>query len=434
MTTYGGFSLLSSAVCMLLLCQGSLGQLPFGQGRQPRQQAERREWRLERLEAVEPSRRKITTCRKNPQMAAAGEFPLSWSNSFNSPDTTIEPRGLVLPYYSNAPRLVYVIQGRGIGGLVYPGCPFQPSQSREQGREQESRDQHQKIQRFREGDVIAIPAGVASWSYNDGDSPIVAVTVTDTRNFANQLDQRLRRFELAGSQQRRESYEGESAGGEASSAGNVFRGLDEEVIAEAFGINRETASKLQGLDDRRGNIVRRSYEQQEEEEEERKRRDTNGLEEALCNIKHRENIRKQASADLEGSPASTNSHYALHWNINAHSILYVTRGRARLQISENQGEEFRQRGAAGQIVVIPQNFVVTAQAGNEGFEWVSFKTEDNALVSPLVGKASVFRGIPANVIASSCRVSNEETKRIKYGRGEEFLVFRPRAQTGRSTA
>ncbi|CAA7398872.1 unnamed protein product [Spirodela intermedia] len=419
--TYGGFSLLSSAVCVLLLCQGSLGQLPFGQGRQPRQQAERRKWRLERLEAVEPSRRD----QNEEQFHLAG----SWSNSFNSPDTTIEPMGLVLPYYSNAPRLVYVIQGRGIGGLVYPGCPFQPSQSREQGREQESRDRHQKIQRF------------PSWSYNDGDSPIVAVTVADTRNFANQLDQRLRRFEQAGSQQRRESYEGESAVGEASSAGNVFRGLDEEVIAEAFGINRETASKLQGLDDRRGNIVRvegglrlvspeRGYEQQEEEEEEKEeRRDTNGLEEALCNIKHRENIRKPASADVYSEQAGRIT------SLNSQKLSILRFLRLSLEDLREPGqEEFRQRGAAGQIVVIPQNFVVTAQAGNEGFEWVSFKTEDNALVSPLVGKASVFRGIPANVIASSCRVSNEETKRIKYGRGEEFLVFRPRAQTGRSTA
>lgn len=202
----------------------------------------------------------------------------------------------------------------------------------------------------------------------------------------------------------------------------------------------------------------RSYERQEEEEE---RRGTNGLEETLCNIRHRENIRNPARADVyseqagritslnsqklpilrflrlsvEGGFLKQNSHYAPHWNINAHSILYVTRGRARLQTSDNQGRKiFDSEVRRGQILVIPQNFIVAAKAGNEGFEWVSFKTEDNALVSPLVGKASVFRGIPADVIANSYRLSNEEAKRIKYGRGEEFLVFRPRAQTGRSAA
>lgn len=205
--------------------------------------------------------------------------------------------------------------------------------------------------------------------------------------------------------------------------------------------------------------------QQEEEEEEERRqrtRGTNGLEEAVCNLRNRENIRNPARADVysreagsitslnsqklpilrflrlsvEGGFLKQNAHYAPHWNINAHSILYVTRGRARLQISGNQGREasFDREVRRGQIVVIPQNFVVAAQAGSEGFEWVSFKTEDFPLVSPLAGKASVFRGLPEGVIANSYRLSDEEARRVKHGRGEEFLVFRPRAQGGRVAA
>jgi mannose-6-phosphate isomerase-like protein (cupin superfamily) len=81
-------------------------------------------------------------------------------------------------------------------GAVLPGCPetyqsFRQSETRIAEVEEFSRrfaDKHQKIHRFRHGDVIAVPAGVVTWFYNDGDSPLVAVTVHDVSNDANQLD------------------------------------------------------------------------------------------------------------------------------------------------------------------------------------------------------------------------------------------------------
>lgn len=80
----------------------------------------------------------------------------------------------------------------------------------------------------------------------------------------------------------------------------------------------------------------------------------------------------------------------------------------------------------GQMVVIPQNFAVAARALSENFEWVSFKTNDYAMVSPLAGKASVFRALPEAVIQNSYKVSREEARRIKYNRAEEFLILQPR--------
>lgn len=91
--------------------------------------------------------------------------------------------------------------GRGITATIFPGCPetFQSFQQqyelqREEGGSQRQlfRDEHQKVHRFREGDVIALPAGVVNWCYNDGDTPVIAITVFDTSNSANQLDPRRR--------------------------------------------------------------------------------------------------------------------------------------------------------------------------------------------------------------------------------------------------
>ena len=80
--------------------------------------------------------------------------------------------------------------GRGIHGAVIPGCPetFESAglgQSQGQGQGQEK---HQKVREIRQGDIVAVPAGVAQWLYNNGDSPLVVVSFVDVGNKANQLD------------------------------------------------------------------------------------------------------------------------------------------------------------------------------------------------------------------------------------------------------
>lgn len=95
-------------------------------------------------------------------------------------------------------------------GLTYPGCAetyesetsqdlsrrrsSQMGQLQGGGDQQRSRraDQHQKVHRIRRGDIVAIPAGVAHWCYNDGNEELVAFTVMDLSNHANQLDRRFR--------------------------------------------------------------------------------------------------------------------------------------------------------------------------------------------------------------------------------------------------
>lgn len=86
-------------------------------------------------------------------------------------------------------------KGHGIFGTMVAGCPetFQSGQQSQEGRRPESfRDQHQKVRHFRQGDIVALPAGVAHWFYNDGSNQLVMVVLHDTSNNANQLDQNLR--------------------------------------------------------------------------------------------------------------------------------------------------------------------------------------------------------------------------------------------------
>ena len=74
-----------------------------------------------------------------------------------------------------------------------------------------------------------------------------------------------------------------------------------------------------------------------------------------------------------------NAIYTPHWNVNAHSVMYVLRGRARVQVVNHMGQKsFDGEVKQGQILTVPQNHAVVKQASSDGFEWVSFKTNDNA--------------------------------------------------------
>ena len=106
--------------------------------------------------------------------------------------------------------------------------------------------------------------------------------------------------------------------------------------------------------------------------------------------------------------------YAPHWNRNAHSVIYVLRGRAQVQVVDDFGQtvfddELRQE----QILTVPQNFAVVKRASSEGFEWVAFKTNDKAQISLLAGRTSVLRAIPADVLANAFQLRQEDVSELK---------------------
>ncbi|XP_050218012.1 legumin B-like [Mercurialis annua] len=487
--------LLSLGLCVLVLLHSSVAQIeqvtsrPSGQEKSQRQQRwQRDECQLNRINAVEPSRRFQSEAglteiwdENDQQFQCVGVVAMRH---------TIQQKGLLLPQYVNGPKLIYVVRGRGIQGAVIPGCPetYQsPSQSQfTAGAAHESqRDQHQKVRQIREGDVIALPAGVAQWIYNNGRSPLVLVQIIDTSNPANQLDQNHRDFFLAGNPQREvQSQRGErslrsqrergpgSRGSQTDRSGNVFRGIDERMIAEAFNINTDLARKMRGENDNRGIIVsvvddlemlipRRSQEEERQEQEAEAQRQlershggrtrTNGVEETFCTARLRHNINNPSESDIfnprGGRVKNINSHdlpilrslrlsiqkavlysnaiMTPHWNINAHSIRYFTRGSGRVQIvNENGNSVFDGQVKRDQMLTVPQNFVVITKANSEGLEWVSFKTNDRAKISQLAGRVSAIRSMPEEVLANAFQVSIDDARRLKDNR-QEITVLSP---------
>ncbi|CAN0904688.1 Legumin B [Linum grandiflorum] len=380
-----------------------------------------------------------------------------------------------------------VEERRGYHGAAIPGCAETyesgeaESGSSRQDPRQGFRDLHQKVRQIREGDVIALPAGVADWFYNDAQTPLVLVQLLDTSNPANQLDQNFRKFFLAGNPQQQiqgqrgqQQMEGQRAStrrGTGSSrlqegrSGNIFQGFDEQFIAESFNVDTDLARRIKNENDNRGIIVRVEESLQflspEFSQEERQGRGSssrysvNGVDETFCSAKLKQNLNDPSRADLynprAGRVTTVNSHnlpilralrlsaqkvhlyrnaiMAPHWNINAHSVCYFTRGNGRVQIVDEEGKSvFDGEVGQGQVLTAPQNFAVIKKAGGEGLEWVSFKTHDMAKINQVAGRVSSMRGFPEEVIANSFQVSREDARKLKYNR-DEVTLFSPASQS-----
>ncbi|XVF28599.1 hypothetical protein REPUB_Repub15cG0043700 [Reevesia pubescens] len=636
-------NLFSLSLCFLVLfsccCSAQLWQISSGSQPQQRQRRFQTECQIQNLTAVEPKHRVKSEAgvtelwdQNEEQFQCAGVAALRHK---------IQRRGLLLPNFKNAPQLIYVVQGRGIQGAVFAGCPetYQSGsqQSQSQGdRQQGSNDRHQKIRQIKEGDVIALPAGVAHWIYNNGETRLVLVSLIDVANVANQLDLNFRNFFLAGnpqeelvrggqsqsqsqsrdrSQSRGRSHRGQrqEQEQEGNNGNNILNGFDTQLLEMVLSIDSRLVRKLQGQNDNRGAIVeardfdvaspqeeeegqrqqgseeeeeeeqeqgqeqergqrrergrqgrkggseeeeeeeqeqgqeqergqrreqgrqgrkggseeeeeeeqeqgqeqergqrrergrqgrkggseeeqeqgqgqeqergqrrergrqgRKGGSEEEEEEEEQEqgqgqeqergqRRERgrqgrkggrgrwNGLEETFCTMRLKQQINKPSLADIfnprGGRITTVNSYnlpilqflqlsaekgvlyrnalYAPHWNVNAHSIVYITRGNGRIQIVRENGDTvFDDQVEEGRMIVVPQNFAVLKKAGNQGLEWIAFKTNANAKINPIAGRASALRAMPQDVLVNSYRISREDARRLKENR-QEMSVFSP---------
>ncbi|TVU18367.1 hypothetical protein EJB05_34458, partial [Eragrostis curvula] len=362
----------------------------------------------------------------NEQLRCAGVYPIR---------VVIDPRGLLLPRYTNVHALMYILQGRGVVGFSFPGCPSDSTSTYQQCGG--FRDDHnQQMHRFGEGDVVAMPAGAQRWMYNDGDQTVVAVYVFDISNSFNQLQPWPRKFMLAGSFQKDQDHYSET----------IFKGFSVEMLSETLGVSADVARKLQNQNDGRGEIVRVEHGLQLASCRPRRHASAQDEhvsfdDESVCTMEVAHNIenpdlinfyspgvgritrlnnQKLPILNLIHMSATRvdlyqNASLSPFWNLNAHSVMYAIQGRARVQVVNNNGTcVFDGALRAGQLLVIPQNFVVAEKAEDEGFQYISFKTNPNSLVSHIARmKNSVFGTMPDQVIASSYGISREEATEMK---------------------
>lgn len=356
-------------------------------------------------------------------------------------------------------------------------------QERGRGRsEEEERSRHeqqcardessQKVRRVQRGDVVAVFAGAAFWWYNDGDKPLRLVAIADTSNYQNQLDRRHRQFYLAGSPATRERRERLGEGRKLG--GNMLAGFDPNTLAEAWGVERETVRRIQENNQGRGLIVRVNEPRRQRrgrenspisfwesnvitgggEEEEREGFNPSALQQLFCNMRLRHNADNREDADVfirDGGRLNTVNRFKLnalsHINLAAergvlhpramfapswltsHAVMYVTRGDARVQVVDNRGRRvFDGSIREGEFIVIPQFYSVVKRAGDQGFDWITFTTSHSPIRSSFVGKDSVLKSMPQEVVMAAYNISCGEAQDLRWNREHEFFILPPRRQ------
>ncbi|KAJ9543528.1 hypothetical protein OSB04_023235 [Centaurea solstitialis] len=368
----------------------------------------------------------------------------------------IQPGGLLLPSYVNTPLLSFTEQGKGVLGVVLPGCPetYESSSQQQQQQQQFSdpsqrrgsriQDRHQKVHNLNQGDVAAIPAGAAHWIYNDGNTELVVVVFFDTQNNANQLDDNHRRFYLAGNPQAqgqqqpgqlpKQQQQGQSQQRHQyqdqpfRNSGNIFNGFDVEFLQEAFNVDRETAEKLQGQRDQRVT----SLKLKENIDNPSHVDFTNPQAGRISNLNNfKFPILRHLQLSVARGELHRNAIQSPQYMLNAHNLVYVTHGSLRVQIVNNQGESvFNDQLRKGQVVVIPQNFAVIKRANEEGARWISFRTNDNAITENLSGRVSAIRSLPVDVVANAYQISIEDAEKLKYNQ-QQTALFSPSSSRGK---
>ncbi|KAH6805052.1 hypothetical protein C2S51_029883 [Perilla frutescens var. frutescens] len=380
---------------------------------------------------------------------------------------TLRPNALSLPNYHPNPRLVYIERGEGFIGVIFPGCAEtyhsgeQASFESREGQQKQggsARDSHQQIHRIRRGDIVVLPPGSVHWCHNDGSEDLVAVSINDLNHQSNQLDQKFRAFYLAG---------GVPAGQGKQEAGmetfhNIFQAFDAELMAEAFNVSPDIIRRMQATEEERGlSVMAREsmrYIRPEEVKEYSSRRPSeqyNGLEESFCSMKILSNLDNTREADVYSRQAGKLNVVDMHklpilrfidmsaekgtlfpnamlspdWAMQGHTIVYVTKGNAKVQVVDHKGQSLmNDKVQQGEMFVVPQFYTSTAQAGNEGFEWVSFKTSGLPMRNQVAGYTSALRAMPLQVLTNAYQMSPNEAQAIKTNRGSQSYLLSPSRQ------
>ncbi|XP_054785183.1 legumin A-like [Prosopis cineraria] len=322
-----------------------------------REQPQQNECQLDQLESLQPDNvikseaGRVETWNPNHKQFRCAGVALT--------RCILEQHALKIPSYSNSPQLIYIQRGRGMFGIVIPGCAntYEEAQLSESGKIWRSRDRHQKIRQFEQGDLIAVPPGLAFWMYNNENDPVEAISLLDTSNYINQLDRMPRKFYLAGNheqeflryqQQQLEEEErqhGSHQEGQQQQRGsdNVVSAFDRALLAQALNTDEEIVGEIQQKNVKsEGGIIRVSgsglhifhppsrtqrprkqkgeqedeelegEEQQQSKQQERGQEgregesgSDNGLEETLCSLRLHQNIGPSASPDIHHPQAGS---------------------------------------------------------------------------------------------------------------------------------
>ncbi|KAH7301339.1 hypothetical protein KP509_23G021000 [Ceratopteris richardii] len=329
-------------------------------------------------------------------------------------ETTLEENGLLIPRYIDAPGVAYIHEGSGILGVVYPfGGEFR---------------QKSYVRQVNTGDFISIPDGVVFWLYNNRSEPFKFTCVADTSNAPNPGEP---------------SKPYHLAGGKEQLVGGLLHGFSDDMLSEAFGVDvsitHDIFSRQKDVTiTRAGKKFNFPYLEgtHRDGENDVAAEFTFSMHSGKADLivpdggwlsfvtRNKLPVLSKVGLSAVRVKLEPRAMIAPLWSPNAHQIIRFLRGDGRVEVASNDGESLLQEDLKeNDVIIVPKFYPSTIIAGERGLEFIKILTSDSPTASYFAGGNSVYKAIPAQVVAEALQIPLEEEIYIRQQRRKDEVIL-----------
>ncbi|KAK7399676.1 hypothetical protein VNO78_10864 [Psophocarpus tetragonolobus] len=317
---------------------------------------------------------------------SSSEMPILARTNVGAGRLVLHPRGFALPHYADSSKIGYVIQGSdGVVGMVLANSG------------------EEVVLKLKQGDILPVPIGSVSWWFNDGDTDLVIVFLGETSKAL--IPGQFTYFLLTGAQ-------------------GLIGAFSHELTTKVYDLDKYEVNKL--TKSQTGVLIVKLHKSQPM---------------PMPQI----DLTKKLVYNIDAAPAQNNvenaglvktltdKHFPFIGDVGLSVIrvklepcaikapsypthatlqlIYIARGRGKIEIVGFDGKRaLDSQVKAGDLLVVPQFFVVAQMAGEEGMETYSIVTTTKPLFEELAGKTSIWGAMSSSVEEVALNVDSEFQK------------------------
>ncbi|KAL7264555.1 hypothetical protein ACSBR1_002501 [Camellia fascicularis] len=327
------------------------------------------------------------------------ELPMLRQGNIGAAKLSLDNNGFALPRYSDSAKVAYVLQGKGVAGIVLP-------------------EKQEKVIAIKKGDAIALPFGVVTWWYNKEDTELVVLFLGDTSKAHKSGS--FTDFFLTGSN-------------------GIFTGFSTEFVSRAWDLKEDVVKNL--VAKQTGNGIVKLEAGFKMPEPNNQHRDGMALncEEAPLDVDIKKGGRVVVlntknlplvgevglGADLVRLDGSAMCSPGFSCD-SALQVTYIVRGSGRVQVVGIDGKRVLETTLkGGNLFIVPRFFVVSKIADPEGMEWFSIITTPDPIFTHLAGSIAPWKALSPEVVRASFNVDSDVEQQFRSRRAKEAIFFPP---------
>ncbi|CAO2816345.1 unnamed protein product [Amaranthus hypochondriacus] len=327
------------------------------------------------------------------------EVPMLKHGNIGAAKLFLNKFGFALPHYADSSKIGFVLQGKGVVGVVFP-------------------EKEEKVIEIKEGDAIAIPFGVTTWWFNKQDTQLIIVFLGETSKAHKPGE--FTYFFLNGSN-------------------GIFTGFSTEFVSRAWDLPQHIIHPL--VNNQTSQLIVKLNESNRLPDpifEHRNGVVFNCLEAALdVDVKgggqvvvlNAKRLPLVGEIGLGADLVRLNGKAMCSPGFSCDSALqvtYIVKGSGRVQIVGSDGKRVLDSCVKqGDLFIVPRFFVVSKIADDHGLEWFSIITTPNPVFTHLAGKTSVWKALSPGVLEAAFNVSSEVVQEFRSKRTSDEIFFPP---------